>query len=55
MNTLDEREDMSVEDVCVLHWSGPSKPWDGLQHPEYWEPYVSESDKEMLDSERKEE
>mmetsp|Transcript_31490 Transcript_31490/g.92355 ORF Transcript_31490/g.92355 Transcript_31490/m.92355 type:complete len:244 (+) Transcript_31490:663-1394(+) len=51
MKTIDEREDMSLEDACVYHWSGPSKPWDGFQHPEEWYPYVDESDKEMLDSE----
>ena len=51
MKTIDEREDMSLEDACVFHWSGPSKPWDGFQHPEEWYPYVDESDKEMLESE----
>ena len=40
MKTIDEREDMSLEDACVLHWSGPSKPWDGNgQHLEEWLPY----------------
>ena len=51
MKTIDEREDMSLEDACVFHWSGPSKPWDGFQHPEEWYPYVHESDKEMMESE----
>lgn len=51
MKTIDEREDMTLEDACVFHWSGPSKPWDGFQHPEEWYPYVDESDKEMLESE----
>lgn len=51
MKTIDEREDMSLEDACVFHWSGPSKPWDGFQHPEEWYPYVDESDKEMVESE----
>ena len=40
MKTIDEREDMTLEDACVLHWSGPSKPWDGNgQHLEEWLPY----------------
>jgi len=48
MKTIDEREDMTLEDACVFHWSGPSKPWDGFQHPEEWYPYVDESDTELL-------
>ena len=51
MKTIDEREDMTLEDACVYHWSGPSKPWDGFQHPEEWYPYVDESDKELMDAE----
>ena len=44
MKTIDEREDMSLEDACVLHWSGPSKPWDGNgQHLEEWLPYHIEN------------
>ena len=40
MKTIDEREDMTLEDACVLHWSGPSKPWDGNgNHLEEWLPY----------------
>jgi len=48
MKTIDEREDMTLEDACVFHWSGPSKPWDGFQHPEEWYPYVDETDTELL-------
>ena len=51
MKTIDEREDMTLEDACVYHWSGPSKPWDGFQHPEEWYPYVDESEKELMDAE----
>lgn len=44
MKTVDEREGMSLEDACVLHWSGPSKPWDGNgQHLEEWLPYHIET------------
>ena len=40
MKTIDEREDMTLKDACVLHWSGPSKPWDGNgNHLEEWLPY----------------
>ena len=40
MKTIDEREDMTLDDACVLHWSGPSKPWDGNgNHLEEWLPY----------------
>ena len=55
MKTVDERDDMSVEDACVLHWSGPLKPWDGNgQHLEEWLPYHVQSVEESSDEEEDE-
>mmetsp|Transcript_24038 Transcript_24038/g.52051 ORF Transcript_24038/g.52051 Transcript_24038/m.52051 type:complete len:392 (+) Transcript_24038:240-1415(+) len=55
MKTVDERDDMSVEDACVLHWSGPLKPWDGNgKHLEEWLPYHVKSVEESSDEEEDE-